>query len=261
MSDNTFSSRVIMEAKKQLFSPIDNKRAFESVSLEIKKLILSGALKPGDRLPSEAEIAAQFNVGRQTVREALRILELSGFISIQRGYGGGPVVKDTVINQVASLLLDAFQMEKISIAKITAARVGIEKAVLDAVIDDAEESDLESLRENIGKAWDRVENGLPCIEENIEFHRLLAKASRNPVFVIVIEAIVSLIRNFHSLQMPDADTCEGAVKSHQDLLNAIIKKDRGKAFQLIEEHFLEVKNRLQSLVDRGRTSKRKLKTT
>jgi GntR family transcriptional repressor for pyruvate dehydrogenase complex len=250
-----------MEAKKQLFSPIDNKRAFESVSLEIKKLILSGTLKPGDRLPSEAEIAAQFNVGRQTVREALRILELSGFISIQKGYGGGPVVKDTIINRVASLLLDAFQMEKISIAKITAARVGIEKAVLDSVIDNAEESDLNSLRDNIDKAWDRVENGLACIEENIEFHRLLAGASKNPVFVIVIEAILALVRNFHTLQLPDADTCEGAVKSHQDLLKAIIKKDRGKAFQIIEEHFLEVKNRLQSLVDRDKTSKRKLKIT
>jgi len=248
-----------MEAKKHLFSPIDNKRAFESVSLEIKKLILSGALKPGDRLPSEAEIAAQFNVGRQTVREALRILELSGFISIQKGYGGGPVVKDTIINRVVSLLLDAFQMEKISIAKITAARVGIERAVLDSVIDSAEESDLNNLRDNIDKAWDRAEKGLSCIEENLEFHRLLAAASKNPVFVIVIEAILALVRSFHTLQLPDADTCEGAVKSHQDLLKAIIKKDRGKAFQIIEEHFLEVKNRLQSLVDRDKASKHKLK--
>ncbi|MBW1999601.1 MAG: FadR family transcriptional regulator [Deltaproteobacteria bacterium] len=247
-----------MEQAKKLFRPIDNKRAFESVSWEIKKLILSGALKPGDRLPSEAEIASQFKVGRQTVREALRILELSGFISIQKGYGGGPVVKNTVINQIANLLLDIFQMGDISLEQITSARVVIEKAILDAVIENTDESDLKKLRENIAGAWERAENGLLCLEENLEFHRLLAKASRNPVFVIFVEAIVALLRDFHTLQLPDEGTCGRAIKSHEEILDSIIRKDRKKAMDLIERHFNEVRNRLQSLVAKGEMRSGKL---
>ncbi|MBW2031214.1 MAG: FadR family transcriptional regulator [Deltaproteobacteria bacterium] len=240
-----------MQQAKKLFSPIDNKRAFESVSSEIKKLILSGVLKPGDRLPSEAEIASQFKVGRQTVREALRILELSGFVSVQKGYGGGPVVKNTVINQIASLLLDTFQMGDISLEQITSARVVIEKAILDAVIEKADQSDIRRLRENTARAWERAENGLLCLEENLEFHRLLAKASRNPVFVIFIEAIVALLRNFHTLQLPDEGTCGRAIKSHEKILDSIIKRDRKKAMYFIERHFNEVRDRLQSLVAKG----------
>ena len=85
-----------MNVKKELFSPIKSKRTFEEVSGKIKTLIFDGVLKPGDRLPSEIELARQFMVSRQTIREALRILELSGFIKVQKGGSGGPLIKDTI---------------------------------------------------------------------------------------------------------------------------------------------------------------------
>ncbi|MDZ7700199.1 MAG: GntR family transcriptional regulator [Deltaproteobacteria bacterium] len=65
----------------------------DKISNSIKELILNGTLKIGDRLPSEKELAQQFQVDRQTIREALRLLELSGFVTIQRGPGGGPVIR------------------------------------------------------------------------------------------------------------------------------------------------------------------------
>jgi DNA-binding transcriptional MocR family regulator len=74
--------------QENLFTPIESKRTFEEISSKVKTLIFDGTLKPGDRLPSELELAKQFGVGRQSVREALRLLELSGFVSIQKGYGG-----------------------------------------------------------------------------------------------------------------------------------------------------------------------------
>ena len=70
------------KSSKILFAPIKSTRTFEEISLGIKRLIFKGALKPGDKLPSETELARQFNVGRQTVREALRLLELSSLILI-----------------------------------------------------------------------------------------------------------------------------------------------------------------------------------
>ena len=53
-----------------LFKPIESKRAFEEVAEQVKGLIYSGTLKPGDKLPCERELAAQFNVARMVVREA-----------------------------------------------------------------------------------------------------------------------------------------------------------------------------------------------
>ena len=81
-----------MDKDQELFQPIKNERTFEKVSTRIKRLIFDGVLKPGDRLPSEMELAHQFDVGRQTIREALRILELSGFITVQKGGSGGPLI-------------------------------------------------------------------------------------------------------------------------------------------------------------------------
>jgi DNA-binding FadR family transcriptional regulator len=62
-----------------LFVPIKDLRTVNEISTKIKDLIFSGVLKPGDRLPSEVKLAQQLNVGRQTIREALRLLEISGF--------------------------------------------------------------------------------------------------------------------------------------------------------------------------------------
>ena len=77
---------------KGIFVPVRSKRTFEDVSSQIKKLILEGVLQPGDKLPPEGTLSGQLNVGRQTVREALRILELSGFISVQKGFGGSAMM-------------------------------------------------------------------------------------------------------------------------------------------------------------------------
>ena len=118
-----------MSTDKAIFTPVESKRTFEEVSSKIKTLVFEGVLKPGDRLPSEAELAKQFGVGRQTIREALRILELSGLIAVQKGFGGGPIIKDTILTTISNLFFDAFQMEKITVEEFTAARLVIEKAV------------------------------------------------------------------------------------------------------------------------------------
>ena len=76
-----------MNNQKELFTPIKRMRTFEEVSSKIKEQIFEGAIKPGDKLPSETQLAGQFKVGRQTIREALRLLERSGFITIQKGGG------------------------------------------------------------------------------------------------------------------------------------------------------------------------------
>lgn len=64
-----------MQSRRALFTPIQSKKIFEEISTEIKKLIFKGTLKPPDKLPSEIELARQFNVGRQTVREGLRLFD------------------------------------------------------------------------------------------------------------------------------------------------------------------------------------------
>ena len=142
---------------KAVFTPIKGSRTFEEVSDQIKKLIFDGVFKPGDKLLPEIELAQQFNVGRQSIREALRILELSGFITIQKGGGGGAVIRDTISSTISRLFLDAFQLEKITIEELTVARFEIEKTVLKYAIANADEADLKRLQENVDDACKKVD--------------------------------------------------------------------------------------------------------
>ena len=223
-----------------LFTPIESKRTFEEISSKIKSLIFEGTLKPGDKLPSELELAKQFGVGRQSVREALRLLELSGLVSIQKGYGGGPIVKDTISTQIRNLYLDAFRMEKITVEEFTSARLVIEKAILDEVIDKADESDIKRLQANLDKAEELITNKKLATDENFDFHALLAKASKNRVFMILEKSINAIHRNLRSRNVVDFRTTHNAVQAHQKILDAIMQKDRVKALKLIEHHILDV---------------------
>lgn len=224
-----------------LFTPIESKRTFEEISSRVKTLIFEGTLKPGDKLPSELELAKQFGVGRQSVREALRLLELSGLVSIQKGYGGGPIVKDTISTRIRNLYLDAFRMEKITVEEFTSARLVIEKAILNEVIDKADDSDIKCLQANLAQAEELIVNKKLATDENFDFHALLAKASKNKVFMILEKSINAIHRNLRSRSTADFKTTRNAVKAHQKILDAIIKKDREKAIKLLDHHILDVK--------------------
>jgi GntR family transcriptional repressor for pyruvate dehydrogenase complex len=243
---------------KTVFTPIKSPRTFEAVSNRIKKLIFDGVFKPGDKLPPEIEIAQQFNVGRQSIREALRILELSGFIAIQRGGGGGAIIKDTISSTISALFLDAFQLEKITIEELTVARIEIEKVVLKYAIENADQDDIKGLQENVREAREKIKNNIPVIDENIRFHTLLAKASKNHLFVIVVEAVTTAMRHFLSQLGPNSEYSghpewfsENTIKSsntlayHEDILNAIIEKKLDQALVILENHLQEVQNRLR----------------
>ena len=75
-----------------MFQPYKGKRAFEDIAGQIKTAILSGKLCSGDKLPSERDLAKEFQVGRVSIREALRMLETMGFVKIRKGSAGGAFV-------------------------------------------------------------------------------------------------------------------------------------------------------------------------
>jgi DNA-binding FadR family transcriptional regulator len=250
-----------MQNPKALFSPIREKRTFERVSAKIKSLILDGVLKLGDHLPSEIELARQFEVSRQTIREALRILELTGFITVQKGGSGGPLIQDTLINSISNLYLDAFQMEKITIEELTVVRCDIEKAMLNHVIDKAVESDFAALEANLTEANRKIQDNQPAIHENIEFHNLLAKASKNHVYSVVVGSITAATRDLLTrlIDEPQSESSPSeydermvntrvAVTSHEAILEAIRKRDKKGAARLLEQHLHEVGNRLNKLI-------------
>ena len=230
-----------MSPDKAIFKPVKSQRAFEEISLRIKALVFEGVLNSGDKLPSESDLAEQFNVGRQTVREALRILELSGFIIVKKGFGGGTIIKNNISGRITNLLLDAFRMEKVSVDEFTTARLTIEKAIFNEAIDNADDQTIENLRENIEKAKELITKNETATDLNFEFHSLLAKASGNNVFIILEKAINAIHHNIRSRRVADLKTSKTAVRAHEKILDALIENRLEMAIDLIEKHILDVR--------------------
>jgi DNA-binding FadR family transcriptional regulator len=241
------------DSASTLFHPIKPKRAFDEISGEIKRLIFKGILKPGDRLPSEIELASQFGVGRQTIREALRLLELAGFISMQKGGAGGPLVVDTILNTISNSFLDAFQMGRITIDELTTARLAIEKMVLESLFAHSpDEADIQALRENVSQARKKVDVGIQAYEENTQFHKLLARASGNHLFLILMESIMTVVAHFRSILGVKLELSVRSIAAHEQTIDALVKGNRKKALLVLEAHLMELGERFKELGDERR---------
>jgi DNA-binding FadR family transcriptional regulator len=231
-----------------LIEPIKSKRTFEEVSNRIKELIFDGTLKPGERLPSETALAQLFSVGRQSVREALRVLERSGFITVKTGVKGGPIIEDTLHRKMAALFLDASRFNRVSLDDYVSALSTIDVALIDFIFKHAESVDIMGLRDNITKAREKLASGVPAFDENIDFHRLLAKSTRNYIFSIIMESVLAVLSDFRSKLTPFAGVGpSGQITDlHEKVIEAIVAKDKTTIPSLIEKDLSIAKSILVS---------------
>jgi len=175
------------------FTPLKNKKIFEQISDQIRELIFSGVLKPGDRLPSEKELSNQFKTGRTVVREALRTLEQAGLIYVRQGSEGGAFIKDVESTVITRSFSDMIRLGGIPIQHLTEARLGIEKMVLDFALDRITKEDLNLLKMNIEESEKLISEGARATDNHIEFHLLLAKMTKNRVFELILESIMKIV--------------------------------------------------------------------
>ena len=135
------------------------------------------------------------------------------------------------------------------------ARKAIEVLVLEFVFRNSDRSDIESLRNNIAKAKAKLNVNSLAFEENIDFHRLLAKASKNFIFSIVMESILALLSDFRSklTAVGGIERSRKVTEIHEAILAAIVARKKRKAIALIDEDLARVKEILISNPDRKST--------
>lgn len=180
------------------FRRVQTARAFEDIADQIREELAQGRLRPGDRLPAERELAVQFGVSRNTLREALRSLEIAGLISLRKGALGGAFVNDTNDETVVTSIQDMFSLGAVTTEQITQARISIESAIIRAACEVHTAADLRKLRENLELAAEATRRNDFFARANIhlEFHLILARATRNPILIVVMEALIGIMRQF-----------------------------------------------------------------
>lgn len=179
-------------ASPVLFAPARPRRAIEEITSQILSLIAEGKLLPGDRLPAERTLAAQLEVSRNTLREALRMLEISGVVTLRKGGSGGSFVA-TPDERQANSLIGPLHLVDFSVADLTAAMGAITAMLVQAAMPSLAPADLAAMEANIAEAEHETGNPSRRSQLLIDFYRLLAEASGNKVLVALTGVLVQML--------------------------------------------------------------------
>jgi GntR family transcriptional repressor for pyruvate dehydrogenase complex len=179
-----------------IFGPARPRRTFEEIINQIKTNIEEGRLKRGDKLPTERALAAQLQVSRNTVREALRTLEISGFVILKRGPAGGAFVAASDPAILNSQLTSALRVTDFSVADLTQAMRAITVMLLEAALPRLSEIDLRAMEANIKEAEAVIDDPPRRSTILIQFYRLLAEASENKILVTIADSFVDLLQQW-----------------------------------------------------------------
>jgi GntR family transcriptional regulator, transcriptional repressor for pyruvate dehydrogenase complex len=181
------------------FRRIKNQRAFEEIAEQIRQELAAGRLRAGDRLPPERALAEQFGVSRNTLREALRSLENAGLLRLQKGATGGAFIRESSGDAIIMGLRDMFHLGAVRPEHLTEARVMIESIAVRVACERATVKDIEELNANIAAAEKAARDKISFYAQaaiHLDFHRVIARATKNLVMVIVMEALIDVMQHF-----------------------------------------------------------------
>jgi len=232
-------------------------RAFEDIAGQIRGELSEGRLRAGDRLPPERQLASQFGVSRNTLREALRSLEISGLIALRKGASGGAFVKDSNGEVVVTSIRDMFTLGAVTPEQITESRIWIESAIVRAACERHTAEDIEALNGNLTAASEAIrrKDFHARAEAHLEFHMILARTTSNPIMEIVMEALIGVMRQFIHAIGPQQDS-DYVLPSRRRFMRQLEARDAEAAVGEMERHLKRVnRNYLALLNERGKAHK------
>ncbi len=204
--------------------------------MRLRELIRQGEILHGSRLPPERALAEQFGVGRSSVREAIRSLELQGLVVTR--HGSGSFVNTQSLDAVATLMApengtggleDIFEMRHLlepQIAALAARR--------------ATPADIERLASILVEQQRQVLEGETGVDADTEFHFTLASATHNPALVKVVIAVEDVLRRSRDRYLQQAGRPERSLHSHHEILAMVRAGDDAGARRAMDHHLTTV---------------------
>ncbi len=217
------------------FKPIKQVRISEEVLGQLKEAILMGRFKSGEKLPSERELTAEFNVSRAVIREAVRALEQSGFLVIRQGPAGGAFVTDLTFDQVGNAFLDLFLANKLSIPELTQVRRYIEPEVARLAAKNISRASARLLLDAEEAEYIPDKSYPERMSKLTEVHHILAKICGNHFFEAVVKSLMNLTGEIVLAVDPDHKSLHGPGE-HRKIVDAVIAGDADDAFSAMSQH-------------------------
>jgi DNA-binding FadR family transcriptional regulator len=208
--------------------------------------IISRGLRPGDRLATEAEMIAGYQVGRATLREALRVLEAQGVIEVRVGAGGGPFVARPDAHRLARMLSLLLRMSDVTLREVLDARLIAEPALAAQAARSRTGGQVAALRAN-QRALESVARGsADFLQVNQEFHTLIADASGNRPLAALWSALAAIADGHEAGVRYTPAALVAMIAAHRKISDAIISQDAEEAARAMTAHMAAT----QAYIDR-----------
>lgn len=205
----------------------------------ITEQIESGALKAGDKLPNEIELAASFEVSRNIMREAMKVLENFGILESKAG--SGTFISENAIANVHSMHFFDRIKTNTSVRKILEARLIIEPNLAYYACQRAAEEEIQCLERITAETVENWKNGKDPTED-FAFHLQVAKMSRNDLLENFLHVILAQLKDSDYMQVnqyASAHEVDAKIKDHIEIVDAMRKHDAQKAKEIMYTHLLE----------------------
>lgn len=214
-------------------SPVDK------IIRQIRELITSGQLNPGDKLPPERKLAEKLGVGRSNVRDAIKKLEFYGILKTLPQ--SGTIVAGMGITALEGLITDVLQMEDNDFASLVETRVLLETESAKLAAVRRTEEDINNIKRTLDDYARKVELGGQAVEEDLLFHLKIAEASKNTVLKSLMLIIIpDIIKNFLQLDICKDGRSYQALEEHEVIVKHIIAQEAEAAAEAMRVHLRDV---------------------
>lgn len=202
----------------------------DKVIAAIKKDIAEGKLKKGEKIPAEPELMELYDVGRSTIREAVKTLAISGILKVQQGSGTFVTskIKEESLRQ---------RLRRADFEEINSVRALLEKEMVRLASVHRNAADLERLQASLQLRKQAILTGSQkkCADADIAFHNHIAKASGNQVLADLYQSLSTVIRDFFAKREEETITYfSSSQQNHEQLAAAIANRDPESAEQILK---------------------------
>ena len=217
-------------------------KIYHEIVEQIKGLITEGRIKPGDRLPPERELAELFKASRNSVRDAIRVLEQMGLIESRQG--DGTYVRTLSPEELAEPLALCLLQSRTQMGELWEVRRVLEPALAESAAARITEEELAELEAVLDAQRQKVEAGFIALEEDAAFHYGIAQAARNGVMLRVMDTLVDLLRQSRERSLQQRDRPAYSHVGHVRILAALRRRDPAAARAEMLQHLREIEERV-----------------
>lgn len=205
----------------------------EKIVNQIKELIRDKKLKPRDRLPSERELSEMLSVSRIAVREAIKVLWAMNLVDVRPGQGS--FIKAVNAEDLADVL-GLMVLDEATSENLVEVRRILEVAIAGLAAERRTDQDLAALKENIERMAEVGRQGLSYVDEDVRFHELLVRATKNALLERLMYPIAGLLYESRCRTASVPGSFVNADKGHREILEAVRRRDKRAAEQAMERH-------------------------